>query len=152
MMLKFLHDHYLERFEWFMRTDDDLYIRTEALERLLRRLNSSHAHFLGQAGLGNKAEFGTLALRADENFCMGGPGMVMSRETLRRLAPHIGRCLRHLGSTHEDVEVGRCVRRAANVSCTWTYEVGCSWGFSLWSVWLSPVFPFLQNAKRCKKM
>lgn len=38
----------------------------------------------GQAGKGNTEEFGLLSLEYDENFCMGGPGVILSRETLRR--------------------------------------------------------------------
>ena len=41
------------------------------------------AHAIGQAGLGNSAEYGLLALGSTDNYCMGGPGVVMSRETLR---------------------------------------------------------------------
>jgi len=36
-----------------MRADDDVYIKTDKLERFLRRLNSSKPVFLGQTGLGN---------------------------------------------------------------------------------------------------
>lgn len=78
---------------------------------------------LGQAGRGNSEEFGLLSLEFDENFCMGGPGVIMSRETLRRVAPHIPTCLKNLYSTHEDVEVGRCVQKFAGIPCTWNYEV-----------------------------
>lgn len=55
--------------------------------------------------------------------CRGGPGVIMSRETLRRVAPHIPACLKNLYSTHEDVEVGRCVQKFAGIPCTWNYEV-----------------------------
>lgn len=38
----------------------------------------------GQAGRGNNEEFGLLSLEFDENFCMGGPGILLSRETLKK--------------------------------------------------------------------
>nr|XP_027232086.1 chondroitin sulfate synthase 1-like [Penaeus vannamei] len=123
MMLKYMADHFADHFEYFMRADDDVYIRPDKLEALLRSVNSTRAHFIGQAGKGNQEEFGHLALKDDENFCMGGPGVIMSRKTLLQVAPHIRDCLKNLRSTHEDVEVGRCVRKYAKVPCTWSYEM-----------------------------
>lgn len=76
----------------------------------------------GQTGRGNNEEFGLLSLDDDENFCMGGPGVILSRETLKRIAPSLEQCLEHLYTTHEDVELGRCVRKFAGISCTWSYE------------------------------
>ncbi|KAF7657793.1 hypothetical protein LDENG_00022360 [Lucifuga dentata] len=122
LMLKYMHDHYLDKYEWFMRADDDVYVKSEKLESFLRSLNSSEAIFLGQTGMGARNELGKLALEAGENFCMGGPGIIMSREVLKRMAPHIRECLQEMYTTHEDVEVGRCVRRFAGVQCVWAYE------------------------------
>lgn len=133
MMLKYMHDHYLDKYEWFMRADDDVYIKGDKLENFLRSLNSSEPLFLGQTGLGTTEEMGKLALEPGENFCMGGPGVIMSREVLRRMVPHIGECLREMYTTHEDVEVGRCVRRFAGVQCVWSYEVSTGeWGGVFW--------------------
>lgn len=123
MMLKYIHDHHLQQYEWFMRADDDVYVRGERLERFLRSLNSSKPLYLGQTGLGVAEELGRLALEPGENFCMGGPGMIFSREVLRRMVPHIGTCLREMFTTHEDVEVGRCVRRFGGTQCVWSYEM-----------------------------
>ncbi|KAL1267083.1 hypothetical protein QQF64_002758, partial [Cirrhinus molitorella] len=123
MMLKYMHDHYLDKYEWFMRADDDVYIRGEKLELFLRSLNSSKPLYLGQTGLGTTEELGKLALEPGENFCMGGPGMIFSREVLRRMVPHIGSCLREMYTTHEDVEIGRCVRRFGGTQCVWSYEM-----------------------------
>ena len=123
MMLKYMHDHFIDKYEWFMRTDDDVYVRGDKLETFLRSLNSSEKLFLGQAGLGNTEEVGLLNLNHGDNFCMGGPGMIFSRETLKKIVPHISYCLKNLWSTHEDVEVGRCVKKFAEIDCTWSYEV-----------------------------
>ncbi|ELW49215.1 Chondroitin sulfate synthase 3 [Tupaia chinensis] len=98
-------------------------IQGDKLEEFLRSLNSSKPLYLGQTGLGNIEELGKLGLEPGENFCMGGPGMIFSREVLRRMVPHIGECLREMYTTHEDVEVGRCVRRFGGTQCVWSYEV-----------------------------
>ena len=107
-----------------MRADDDVFIKGDKLDEFLRSVNSSQPRFIGQAGVGKVEELGLLSLKATENFCMGGPGMILSRETLRRMAPHVGYCLNNLYTTHEDVEIGRCVRQFAGIQCTWAYEVG----------------------------
>ena len=44
---------YIHRYQWFMRADDDAYVKTDQLEKFLRNLNSSQPIFLGQTGLGN---------------------------------------------------------------------------------------------------
>ncbi|KAM3722034.1 Chondroitin sulfate synthase sqv-5 [Dirofilaria immitis] len=123
VMLKWMADHHLDDFDWFMRADDDLYVRGEQLETLLRSLDSNKAHLIGQAGLGNTAEYGQLALGQDDNYCMGGPGIVMSQMTLRLVAPHLRSCLMEMFTTHEDVELGRCIRKHVGVTCTWNYEM-----------------------------
>ena len=140
LMMKYIHDHYLNKFEWFMRVDDDVYIRTDNLERLLRSIDnrkflfrfpekykrlfsSGKPQYIGQPGMGTKEEYGKLALGENENFCMGGPGIIFSRETLARFTPHIKKCLKNFYTYHEDVELGRCVHKYANTSCTWSYEM-----------------------------
>ncbi|XP_011862261.1 PREDICTED: chondroitin sulfate synthase 1 isoform X2 [Vollenhovia emeryi] len=123
MMLQYMWSNFGDRFEWFLRADDDVYVRADRLATLLRSVDSRRAMYIGQAGRGNSEEFGLLSLEYDENFCMGGPGVVLSRETLRRIVPHIKYCLRHLYTTHEDVELGRCVKKYAGIPCTWSYEM-----------------------------
>ncbi|PIK39716.1 putative chondroitin sulfate synthase 1 [Apostichopus japonicus] len=123
MMLKYMHDNFIDKYEWFMRADDDVYIKGYKLEPFLRSLNGTKRLYVGQVGLGKTEEKGLLHLKHGENYCMGGPGMIFSRETLKSIAPHISYCLKNLWSVHEDVEVGRCVRKFAEVDCTWSYEV-----------------------------
>lgn len=123
-MLKYMYENYLDKYEWFMRADDDVYIKVDELEKMLRSLNSSKALYIGQPGFGTKKEFGKLRLQQKESFCMGGPGLIMSKETLRRIGPHLDFCYQNLVySYHEDVEIGRCINKFANITCTLAYEV-----------------------------
>uniref|UniRef100_A0A1I8A5D8 Hexosyltransferase n=1 Tax=Steinernema glaseri TaxID=37863 RepID=A0A1I8A5D8_9BILA len=122
-MLKWMADNHMKNFHWFLRADDDLYVNTDKLEDFLRSLDPNKAQFLGQAGQGNSAEYGQLALGQQDNYCMGGPGVVFSRETLRLVSPHLESCLGEMLTTHEDVEVGRCVRKHVGVACAWNYEM-----------------------------
>lgn len=111
------------RYEWFARADDDVYIRGVELAAMLRSLDSGKAHYIGQPGQGRPEDIGRLAMSQTDNFCMGGTVYIMSRQTLRLIGPHISTCLRKLYSVHDDVEIGRCVRHYAGISCTWAYEV-----------------------------
>ncbi|KAF5307331.1 hypothetical protein FQR65_LT07048 [Abscondita terminalis] len=122
-MLKYMYENYIDKYEWFVRADDDVYIRTDRLEKLLQSVDSSKTWFIGQAGRGKPHEIGLLALDKNENYCMGGPGIILSKETLKRVIPNIDYCLQNLYSKHEDVELGRCVKKFAGVSCTWAYEM-----------------------------
>lgn len=42
-------------------------------------------------------------------YLMGGPGIIMSRGLLRKLRPRLSYCIQHMFSSHEDIEMGRCV-------------------------------------------
>jgi chondroitin sulfate synthase len=123
IMVKYIYDHYLDDYEWFMRADDDVHIKPERLELFLRALNSSVPYYIGQMGQGSKVDLGLLSIESDENFCMGGSGFIMSKETLRRIGPHLRTCVKNLYSKHDDVEISRCIRDYANISCTWAFDV-----------------------------
>ncbi|XP_035690669.1 chondroitin sulfate synthase 1-like isoform X1 [Branchiostoma floridae] len=116
LMLKYMHDFYIDKYEWFIRADDDVYIRVDKLQKFLRSVNSSKPLYIGQSESSQKNE--RLSMSSSDSFCLGGPGVILSRETLRRIAPHISHCLKNMYSKHEDVEIGRCIKRFANVSCT----------------------------------
>ncbi|KRZ78646.1 Chondroitin sulfate synthase 1 [Trichinella papuae] len=122
-MLHYMHTKYGDHFDWFLRADDDLYVKVEKLEAFLVQLNSSQPMIIGQTGFGKPFEQGKLGLDTNQPYCMGGPGVLLSREALRRTAPHVHLCLADFRSTHEDVELSRCVARFAGITCPLAYEL-----------------------------
>src|SRR6218665_247145 len=123
LMLKYIHDHYLDKFRFFMQADDDVYIKGEELAKFLHSISPVGAPVIGCPGIGNTEELGKLYLGENDNYCMGGPGVIMTREILEKTVPNIRHCLKNLYTTHEDVELGRCIKRYANVSCNWSKTV-----------------------------
>lgn len=122
-MLKWMEENHKNSTSWFMRSDDDVFVDVDKLLALLGGINPSESHFIGQAGVGRGEEEGHLSLLWNQNFCMGGTGMLLSKVTLQHLAPKIDTCLANLLTTHEDVEVGRCVTIATGQTCTWAYQM-----------------------------
>ena len=132
MMLKYMYDHYIEEYDWFMRADDDVYIRSTAFEELLGKLDPQQKIYLGRAGMGKPEDLKRLQLLPHEKYCMGGPGVVFIQSALRVLAPQLEMCLsaiifhnKHSDSPwyNEDVELGRCVSRVVGIQCSVSKEV-----------------------------
>ena len=142
MMLKHMHDHYIDEFNWFMRADDDVYARGELLMDLVDKLNPAEMIYLGRSGAGKEADMKRLKLLPHERYCMGGPGVIFSNAALRALAPHLDYCLEAIEYYNkftkslwydEDVELGRCVSRKIGIQCSESLEVSrVVGGVSVW--------------------
>ena len=126
-MLRHMYDHHIDTYDFFMRADDDAYVKVDRLLDLLKGVNPAQDIYMGSPGFGREHDQDRIRLGREgqsDRYCMGGPGVIFSRSALRRLAPHLNECLSDVVvSYNEDVEVGRCVHRMLNVQCTWAWEV-----------------------------
>ena len=148
MMLKHMHDHYIDEFDWFMRADDDVYARGKMLMDLVGKLNPAEKIYLGRSGSGKPADIKRLKLLPHERYCMGGPGVIFSNAALRALVPHLEDCLEAIEYYNkftespwynEDVELGRCVSRKIGIQCSGSQEVRAVWAVGLPAGWAESV-------------
>lgn len=95
-VMKYMYDHYINEFNWFVRADDDMYVRTKKLQKLLQSMHPYEKVYLGRAGMGRQHDLNRLSLLPHERYCMGGPGVIFSNAALRGLGPHLNSCL-HAG-------------------------------------------------------
>lgn len=93
-VLQYMHDHYINQFNWFIRADDDMYVRIKHLKKLLSNMLPYEKVYLGRAGKGRKDDLDRLHLLSHERYCMGGPGIILSMNALRELGPHLTDCLK----------------------------------------------------------
>ncbi len=92
-MLKYMHDHFIDDFDFFMRSDDDVYVKTDLLLELLQNTNPAQDIYMGCPGFGRPDDLERIKLKGNEHYCMGGPGVIFSRSALRKLAPYLENCL-----------------------------------------------------------
>ena len=92
-MMKYMYLHHINEFDWFIRADDDMYLRADRLKDLLNQMNPCEQVYLGRAGAGRKEDLERLELLPHERYCMGGPGVILSNGAMRGLGPHLDNCL-----------------------------------------------------------
>lgn len=92
-VMQYMYDNHINQFNWFIRADDDMYVRTKRLKELLANMVPYEKVYLGRAGTGRKEDLNRLDLLPHERYCMGGPGIVLSMAALRELGPHLTNCL-----------------------------------------------------------
>ena len=122
-MLQYIAEHYIDKYNWFMRADDDCYVRVPQLMSFLNQLDPTELLYIGAPGQGRPVDLEKIKLFTHELYCLGGPGTIFSRSLLKQLAPHLNECLSEATSHHDDVEVGKCISRRLAVQCTSSDEV-----------------------------
>ena len=92
-MLYHMYKYHLDQYDFFMRSDDDVYVRMDLLLNLLGTMNPAQDIYMGSPGFGRKEDLERIQLTVQEHYCMGGPGVFFSRSALRKLGPHLDKCL-----------------------------------------------------------
>lgn len=128
-ILEHLYLEYGDRFRWFVRADDDVYIRVDKLEAMLDGLRWTDNQYLGLPGFGVESYREVLKLLPKESYCMGGPSITWSAAGLKALYPYLRKCLnaalaynlevpKDMGWYYDDVELGRCASRTLGMRCS----------------------------------
>eukprot|EP00035_Acanthoeca_spectabilis_P012983 m.236063 g.236063 ORF g.236063 m.236063 type:complete len:726 (-) comp15771_c0_seq3:109-2286(-) len=122
---------YIDRYDWFMKADDDTYVHLPRLKWLLRHLDPSVPLLLGSSRFGMATGMSTQLplskmLRKGEFFremgyysmCHGGAGYVVSRGLLALLEKKLRRCEVEPPPTHmEDAKLAFCANQHTGVQC-----------------------------------
>ncbi|KAK6172456.1 hypothetical protein SNE40_016101 [Patella caerulea] len=99
---QYLHDHYLNEYDWFVKADDDTYMIVENLKFLVSHYKGQEPAYIGSH----------LKMFAPNGYMAGGCGYALNREALKKLIKGYqkpGLC--RLTGGAEDLETGRCLAK-----------------------------------------
>uniref|UniRef100_A0A8R1Y0N2 Glycoprotein-N-acetylgalactosamine 3-beta-galactosyltransferase 1 n=3 Tax=Onchocerca TaxID=6281 RepID=A0A8R1Y0N2_ONCVO len=101
---KYLHDFYIDDYDWFMKADDDTYVIVENLRFMLLAHDPNEPVWFG-------CKFKPFT---KQGYMSGGAGYVLSRAALKKFVtealPDPNKC-RKSESGAEDAEIGKCLEK-----------------------------------------
>jgi len=99
---RYLYNHYLNDYDWFMKVDDDTYVVYENLKHFLSTKNTSEPIHYGKL----------FNYDVKQGYYSGGGGYILSKEALTRLVTRGNDskvCKQR--TIYEDLEIGRCMEK-----------------------------------------
>lgn len=96
---QYVHNHYLNEADWFMKADDDTYVALDNLRWLLSKYDPERPIYFGRK----------FKPYVKQGYMSGGAGYVLSKEALRRYVAALksGKC--NHSTFVEDLALGKCM-------------------------------------------
>jgi hypothetical protein len=110
-ILSYMHDHYLDEYEYFYLCGDDTYLIVENLRNYLGYVEQIRRDKYEPLHLGHLVRVNMSHLGQTVTFVGGGGGYVLNREALQRLVREsIPKCFPDDATSMEDVYVSMCLQ------------------------------------------
>jgi hypothetical protein len=112
-------------FQWLYKTDDDAYVNFDGLLSFIRTRKYESFSVYGERGIGRAEDReGLKKVGLVKPYCTGGPGYIMSRQTVRETAPHLKACVQMADESeyrkyfwHSDSVIGWCIYNSTGAGC-----------------------------------
>ena len=138
-ILKYLHFHHADHYDWFLLTYNDTYIVSRELLNLVNKMDPNSFVYFG------KAEF--VSEERQDYFCSGRAGVLLSNRALAAIVPYLEQCFHSIAhlknkvineglyyTERGDAGLGYCMKRSLGVTCSTSVEVRRADGCVRWAV------------------
>uniref|UniRef100_H3APM5 N-acetylgalactosaminide beta-1,3-galactosyltransferase n=1 Tax=Latimeria chalumnae TaxID=7897 RepID=H3APM5_LATCH len=98
---QYAHDHYIDKADWFLKTDDDTYVILENLRLLLAKYNPDEPLYMGKR----------FKVHVKQGYMSGGAGYILSREALKQYVKGLKSKICSHTTSVEDLAIGHCMEK-----------------------------------------
>ncbi|MEE6510615.1 hypothetical protein FKM82_030598 [Ascaphus truei] len=98
---QYVHQHYLDQADWFLKADDDAYVVVENLRWMLSNYTSDQPIYFGKR----------FKPYSKQGYMSGGAGYVLSKEALKRFVEGFRTKVCSHTTSVEDLALGQCMEK-----------------------------------------
>ncbi|KAG7345409.1 chondroitin N-acetylgalactosaminyltransferase [Nitzschia inconspicua] len=117
--------HAPSAFQWISKVDDDTYVNFDAMLSFLKKRSHERYSVYGKQGIGRVEDrLGLKKAGLKRPYCMGGPGYIMSRKTVKQTVSHFKDCINFAEDSeyknflwHSDTVIGFCIHNSTGAGC-----------------------------------
>ncbi|CAH1788052.1 unnamed protein product [Owenia fusiformis] len=106
-MLKYIGDHYINTFDWFMFIPDTTYIRGEKIFDMMSHISIT-----------NDLHFGLPVAKEGSFICNLDYGLIVSQSILSKVISSLDWCSKNTVSGTTSDNIGKCILHASGKACT----------------------------------
>lgn len=120
-VLKYIADNYLNDFDYFMLTTDEVYVDVRRLIEKLYHISISYDVYMGTRVI--DAE-GTEHLLGEKKVCDIQSAIVLSSSVIRKIRANLDWCVRNAVTSFHSLNIGKCVMYSTKLTeCQQSFQV-----------------------------
>lgn len=120
-VLKYIADNYLNDFDYFLLTSDEIYVDIRRLIEQLYHISISFDVYMGRK---MEAEPGAEVLFNEKEYCDIGSAIILSSSVIRKIRANLDWCVRNAVTNYHSLNIGKCVLYSTKIGgCQQSFQV-----------------------------
>lgn len=120
-VLKYIVDNYVNDFDYFLLTTDEIYVDAR---RLIEQLNHISISFDVYMGKKVDIEPGTESLFQEKEYCDISSAIILSSSVIRKIRANLDWCVRNAITNFHSLNIGKCILYSTKITgCQQSFQV-----------------------------